>query len=137
MPEPRGEFATKVETAKTDWSGAGTGDGGDRAAEAASELGRGARRMADEASRTMRDAKERVTAAYGRTAETAERAYHEARGFAKENPGTAAAVTFATGLGVGLMLAPRSRFHAYRRGLVPVVAIALANAVLDVFDQGH
>jgi hypothetical protein len=93
--------------------------------------------MADEASRTMRDAKERVTAAYGRTAETAERAYHEARGFAKENPGTAAAVTFATGLGVGLMLAPRSRFHAYRRGLVPVVAIALANAVLDVFDQGH
>jgi hypothetical protein len=96
--------------------------------------------MADEASRTMRDAKERVTAAYGRTAETAERAYHEARGFAKENPGAAAAVTFATGLGVGLMLAPRtprSRFHAYRRGLVPVVAIALANAVLDVFDQGH
>jgi hypothetical protein len=93
--------------------------------------------MADEASRTMHDAKERLTAAYGRTAETAEHAYREARGYAKENPGTAAAVTFAAGVGVGMMLAPRSDFRAYRHGLVPVVAVALAHAVLDVFDQGR
>jgi hypothetical protein len=28
-----------------------------------------------------------------------------------------------------------SRSRSYSRGLVPVVAIALANAVLDVFDE--
>jgi hypothetical protein len=85
----------------------------------------------------MHDAKERLTAAYGRTANTAERAYREARGYARENPGTAAAVTFAAGVGVGIMLAPRNDFRAYRHGLVPVVAVALAHAILDVFDQGR
>lgn len=105
--------------------------------EAASEARRGARRMADEASQTIRDARERVTEAYGRTAQTAERAYLDARNYAKENPGVAAAVTFAVGIGVGMMLAPRRAFGVARRGVVPVVAIALAHAVLDVFDQAR
>jgi hypothetical protein len=66
---------------------------------------------------------------------TAERAYRDARSYATANPGTAAAVTFATGIGVGMMLAPRSAFRVGKRALVPVVAIAIAHAVLDVFDQ--
>jgi ElaB/YqjD/DUF883 family membrane-anchored ribosome-binding protein len=106
----------------------------ERAGDAASEVKRGARRIADEASETLRGAKDKVTAAYGRTTETAERAYRGAREYATENPRTAAAVTFAAGIGVGMMLAPRKSRHSFERGLIPVVAIALAQAVLDVFD---
>ena len=36
-----------------------------------------------------------------------------------------------------MMMAPRRGFSSYRRGLVLVVALALAHAVLDVFDQGR
>ena len=133
MPEPR-EFGTDGDTARSEWNEAAA-DVAERTGEAVAEAKRGARRVADEASRTMRDAKERVTAVYGRTAETAERAYRDARGYAQQNPGTAAAVTFAAGVGVGMMLAARGGHSSYRRGLVPVVALALANAVVDVFDK--
>jgi len=111
------------------------GDVAERMGEAVSDARRGARRVANEAARTIRNASERVTAACGRTAETAERAYIDARNYATEHPGTAAAVTFAAGIGVGMMLAPRYAPGVGRRGLMPVVAIALAHAVLDVFDQ--
>jgi ElaB/YqjD/DUF883 family membrane-anchored ribosome-binding protein len=92
------------------------GDVAERMGEAVSDARRGARRMANEASQTIRDASERVTAAYGRTAETAERACIDARNYAKEHPGTAAAVTFAAGIGVGMILAQRYAPGVGRRG---------------------
>jgi ElaB/YqjD/DUF883 family membrane-anchored ribosome-binding protein len=79
---------------------------------------------------TLRGAKDRATEAYDRTASEVNRAYQGARGYAQENPGVAAAVTFAAGVGLGMMLSGR----AYRRGIVPMAAVALAHAVLDVFD---
>jgi ElaB/YqjD/DUF883 family membrane-anchored ribosome-binding protein len=105
-----------------------------KAAERAS-AGSRARRLRDEASEKMRSAREKVGVAYDRTAEEATRAYHGARGYAQSNPGVAAAATFAAGLGLGMMLGGRSAARAYRRGLVPVVAIALAQAVRDVFGR--
>jgi ABC-type sugar transport system substrate-binding protein len=91
------------------------------------------RRRTREASEKLRQAKEKVTDAYDRTADRAARAYREARGYAQEHPDVAAAVSFAAGMGVGVMIAGRNG-RSYRRGLVPVFAIALAQAVLDVFD---
>jgi uncharacterized protein YfiM (DUF2279 family) len=46
----------------------------------------------------------------------------------------AAAAAFAAGLGAGMMVASHRGARAYRRGLIPVVAVALAHAVLDVLD---
>lgn len=135
MPELRNEY-TGGET-----GGAGVGaterawDSPERRAEeAASEVWRRARRIKDEASHTLRTAKEKVEVAYDRTADEAVRAYQSAREYAVANPGTAAAITFAAGVGVGMMMASRNESRAYRQGLFPVVAVALANAVLDVFD---
>jgi ElaB/YqjD/DUF883 family membrane-anchored ribosome-binding protein len=108
-----------------------------RAEEAASEVGRRARRMRDEASDTLRTAKEKVEVAYDRTADQAARAYQSAREYAVANPGVAAAVTFAAGVGVGMMLSGRNGSRIYRQGLIPVVAVALAQAVLDVFDEAR
>jgi ElaB/YqjD/DUF883 family membrane-anchored ribosome-binding protein len=100
------------------------------------------RRRTREATEKLRQAKEKVTEAYDRTADSAARAYREARGYAQEHPDVAAAVSFAVGMGVGVMIAGRSgrsygNGRSYARGLVPVFAIALAQAVLDVFDAGH
>ena len=109
-------------------------EAGRRADEAAAEVGRRARRMKDEAAQTLRTAKDRVGSAYDRTADQAVRAYHGAREYAVANPGMAAAITFAAGVGVGMMLSSRNGSRAYRQGLIPVVAVALAQAVIDVFD---
>ena len=137
MQQPHGEEMVSEGVApRHDW-GETASDVAEGAQQAASDAKRSARRMANEASQSLRDAKERMTAAYGRTAESAERVYRDARIFARENPGTAAAATFAAGIGVGLMLAPRHGLRVYRTGLVPVVAVALAHAVLDVFDDAR
>ena len=125
-----------AEMAGTDWR-ATADEVAESAAELASEAKKGARRVANDASQSLRGAKEKVSAAYGRTTESAERAYLSARGYATENPGTAAAVTFAAGVGLGMMLAPRNGRNSYGRGLIPVVAIAVAQAVLDVFDRAR
>jgi ElaB/YqjD/DUF883 family membrane-anchored ribosome-binding protein len=95
------------------------------------------RRVKAEASEKLRRAGKRVSAAYGRAATTAEQALRGTRSYVRENPGTAAAVSFAVGVGIGVMLAPGRRSFAYRGGLVPLVAVALANAVLEVFEQGR
>lgn len=108
-----------------------------RAEEAASEVGRRARRIKDETAQTLRTAKDKVGAAYDRTADQATRAYNSAREYAVANPGTAAAITFAAGVGVGMMMSGRNGSRVYRQGLVPVVAVALAQAVLDVFDDAR
>lgn len=105
--------------------------------EAASEFGSRARRIRDEASQRLRSAREKASVAYDRTADQAVRAYHGARGYAQANPGLAAAATFATGLGIGMLLGARSAARVYRRGLIPVVAVALAQAVRDVFQRAR
>jgi ElaB/YqjD/DUF883 family membrane-anchored ribosome-binding protein len=106
----------------------------ERVRRAASDVEHGVRRAKGEAARTLREGRERVAAAYDRTAESAGRLYRDARGYAKENPGTTAVVTFVAGIGVGIMLSGRNGYRARGHGLVPVVAVALANAVLEVFD---
>jgi hypothetical protein len=72
---------------------------------------------------------------YDRTTDQAARAYYGARGYAQTNPGMAVATTFAAGLGLGMILGSRSTARAYRRGVVPVFAVALAQAVRDVFER--
>ena len=52
--------------------------------------------------------------------------------------GLTAAITFASGVGLGLLLAPRrssNNFRPLRQGILPVAAVALSHAVLEAFDQ--
>ena len=104
-------------------------------AESASGIASRAARLREGASQTLRSGREKVGVAYDRTADQAARAYYGARGYAQANPGVAAATTFAAGLGIGLLLGGRSAARAHRRGLIPVVGIALAQAVRDVFER--
>jgi len=104
-------------------------------AEPASAAARRVRRLRDEASPTLRSAKEKVGVAYDRTADQATRAYYGARGYVRTNPGAAVATTFAAGLGIGMLIGGRSAARAYRRGRIPTVAFALAQAVRDAFDR--
>jgi ElaB/YqjD/DUF883 family membrane-anchored ribosome-binding protein len=135
MQEQRNEYTTGGEsTGATERSWDSTER---RAEEAASELGRKARRVKDDASETLRSAREKVEVAYDRTADQATRMYRNAREYAVANPGVAAAVTFAAGVGVGMMVSGRNGSRIYRQGLIPVVAVALAQAVLDVFDEAR
>jgi ElaB/YqjD/DUF883 family membrane-anchored ribosome-binding protein len=117
--------------------GAGTTEGSTTTdtAQRAEEAARRARRFRDEAADRLRTAKEKASVTYDRTADRAVRMYRGAREYAAANPATAAAITFAAGVGVGMMVASRKGSRIYRQGLVPVIAVALAQAVLDVFDE--
>lgn len=108
----------------------------ERTGDVVQDAGRGARRLADDASRTVRQASRQAADAYGRTAESAERAYRRARAYALDHPGATVAVTLAAGVGLGVLLVPRHRPRSSRAylGIVPVFAIALAQAALNVFD---
>jgi ElaB/YqjD/DUF883 family membrane-anchored ribosome-binding protein len=118
-------------------SGATTWESGElRPAEPVPEGAR-ARRLREEASQALRGAKDKVSAAYDRTTDQAQRAYDGARGYARNNPGMAAATVFAAGLGIGMLIGVRTTARAYRRGLLPAVAFALAQAVRDVFARLH
>jgi ElaB/YqjD/DUF883 family membrane-anchored ribosome-binding protein len=136
MQESRGEFDAGTQGESSDVEGSWEFDER-RAAEAVQEIGQRAGRARDDASETLRDARQKLGVAYDRAAERAGRAYRGARHYAQANPGVAAAVTFAAGLGAGLMLSSRNGAQAYRRGLIPVVAVALAQAVLDVFEEAQ
>jgi ElaB/YqjD/DUF883 family membrane-anchored ribosome-binding protein len=94
-----------------------------------------ARQLREGASQTLRGARDKVSAAYDRTADRTTRAYRGARGYAQDNPGMAAATVFAAGLGIGMLIGARGAARAYRRGIVPAVAFALAHAVRDVFGR--
>jgi ElaB/YqjD/DUF883 family membrane-anchored ribosome-binding protein len=94
-----------------------------------------AARAAGEAQRKLRSASDRATAAYDRTATQARRAYGNVRDYAVEHPGTAAAVTFGTGVCIGMWMARGRAIDAYKRGIVPMAAVAIANAVLEVLDS--
>jgi hypothetical protein len=82
----------------------------------------------------LRSAQRRVSATYGWTARRVGRVYREALEYAHDHP-AAAVVTFAAGLGAGMLVAGRDPLRIYRRGLLPVVAVALADAVLEVFGE--
>ena len=117
-------------------SGEGTGTswpGDEERATPGSPVGRRSRTR-DEAAEAMRTAKEKAGRAYDATVNSARSTYYRARGYAQEHPDAAAALTFAAGIGFGAMMAGR-RGRIYRQGLLPVAAIALAKAVLDVFDE--
>jgi ElaB/YqjD/DUF883 family membrane-anchored ribosome-binding protein len=120
---------------------AGTGTEPDAATGRARESGElktaatRARRLGEEASQTLRSARDKVSAAYDRTADQASRAYSGARGYVQDNPGVAAATVFAAGLGIGMLIGARGAARAYRRGFVPGVVLALAQAVRDVFER--
>lgn len=98
------------------------------------EVGRKAR---EEAAETLRAAKVKVSHAYDRTADSAARTYRTARDYAQAHPGAAAAMSFAAGVGIGMMVSSQNGARAYQRGLIPVAAIALAHAVLEVFDEAR
>ena len=97
-----------------------------RPAEPGSEAASRAQRLREDASQTLRSARDKVSAAYDRTADQATRVYYGARGYAQDNPGMAAATVFAAGLGIGMLIGGRTAGRAYRRRLVPAVAFALA-----------
>jgi ElaB/YqjD/DUF883 family membrane-anchored ribosome-binding protein len=133
-----GEGAVSSEAAGT--TGAGTTGAGTTGWTGTEESvtptasGRRRSRARDEAAEAFQTAKEKASRAYDSAAGSASRAYYNARGYAQEHPDVAAALTFAAGMGVGAMIAGR-RGGIYRHGLLPVAAIALAKAVLDVFDE--
>ena len=136
MQEQRNEYTGDLGSMEAGTSAERSWDAAERRAEeTAAEAARRARRLKDEAADKLRTAKEKAGVAYDRTADQAVRMYNSARDYAVANPGTAAAITFAAGVGVGMMMASRNGSRVYRQGLVPVVAVALAHAVLDVFDE--
>jgi ElaB/YqjD/DUF883 family membrane-anchored ribosome-binding protein len=105
------------------------------AEDASATADKAAGRVAGEAQRKLRSASDRATAAYDRTATQARRAYGSVRDYAVEHPGTAAAVTLGTGVCIGMWMARGRAIDAYRRGIVPMAAVAIANAVLEVLDS--
>jgi ElaB/YqjD/DUF883 family membrane-anchored ribosome-binding protein len=112
-------------------------DVGATAGEAANRAAGEAQRVAGDAKRRLRSASDRAAAAYDRTASEARRAYGSMRDYAIEHPGTAAAVTFGTGVCIGMWMARGRAMDAYKRGIVPMAAVAIANAVLEVLDSRH
>ena len=102
--------------------------------ERAKEVGRRAR---EEAAETLRAARVKVSRAYDRTADSAVRTYRGARDYAQAHPSAAAAMSFAAGVGIGMMVSSKNGAKAYQRGLIPVAAIALAHAVLEVFEEAR
>jgi ElaB/YqjD/DUF883 family membrane-anchored ribosome-binding protein len=129
-------LSEKAESIKRDLREVGNGvvDHADAAMEEATSR---TRRLAEAAGEAARATKERVSAAYDRTSEGAQRAYRGARVYARHNPLLTAAVTFASGIGIGLLLAPRGSrgLRSVRQGFLPVAAVALAHAVLEVLDE--
>jgi ElaB/YqjD/DUF883 family membrane-anchored ribosome-binding protein len=109
-------------------------DAGMLAEDAGMKAGQAVGKAAGEASRKLRRATDRATAAYERTAEGASHAYRSVREYALDHPGTAVAVTFGAGVVCGMSFARRRAIDEYRLGMVPTIAIALASAVLDVFS---
>jgi hypothetical protein len=87
--------------------------------------------------RTVRQAREKLSDAYGRTSEAATRAYQEALSSASENPGLTALVCFGVGVSVGMWLASMTKSRSFRDRIVPVLATAVADAVREFADQAR
>src|SRR5262249_13588315 len=102
----------------------------ERGAEAYDEI----RERADEGKARVADAKRKIADAYDRTSETASRLYQDALDYGREHPGTAMLIAFGVGVGLGVMMSDGGRSPRYRRNVVPAIATAAAEAVLDIFD---
>jgi ElaB/YqjD/DUF883 family membrane-anchored ribosome-binding protein len=84
----------------------------------------------------IRQAKDKLTDAYDRSSEVATRAYSRAMDYSRENPRTATLVALGAGFGAGILFSygMPSRRNSYR-SMFPSVALAVADAVLGVFDN--
>jgi ElaB/YqjD/DUF883 family membrane-anchored ribosome-binding protein len=84
----------------------------------------------------LRQAKDKLTDAYDRSSEVATRAYSRAMDYSRENPRTATLVALGAGFGAGILFSygMPSRRNNYR-SMFPSVALAVADAVLGVFDN--
>lgn len=84
--------------------------------------------------RTVQEARAQIGTAYEKSAQAANRAYQSAMEYSRENPGTATLVALGAGFGLGILFG--SQFGRRGRGeILPVIATAVADAVLDVFDR--
>ena len=124
-------MSTKEEVVR-DWDRDAT-QPGELAGDSATKAGQAAGRTLGEVSRRLRETRERAASGYDRMAVGAGRAWRGARDYALDHPGTTAAVTFGTGVALGVAIARGRAVQSYRRSILPVVAVALANAALEVF----
>jgi ElaB/YqjD/DUF883 family membrane-anchored ribosome-binding protein len=83
----------------------------------------------------FRQAKDKLTDAYDRSSEVATRAYSRAMDYSRENPRTATLVALGAGFGAGVLFSYGTSRRASYRGMFPSVALAVADAVLGVFDN--
>jgi ElaB/YqjD/DUF883 family membrane-anchored ribosome-binding protein len=84
----------------------------------------------------LRQAKDKLSDAYDRSSDAATRAYGRAMDYSRENPRTATLVALGAGFGAGILFSygMPSRRNNYR-SMFPSVALAVADAVLGVFDN--
>jgi ElaB/YqjD/DUF883 family membrane-anchored ribosome-binding protein len=136
MQELRNEYGG-VETAPGGKTERAWEKGELKTVETGSETGSRTRRLRDEASQKLRSTREKTSVAYDRTADQTIQTYHNARGYAQTNPGAAATTSFATNLGIGMLLNIRSATRTYRRKFFPIMAFALAQTVRDLFQRAR
>ena len=86
-------------------------------------------------SETVDRAKESLTDVYEKGSDVATRAYSRAMEYGKENPRGAMLVALGAGIGLGLLFSPGRGGRRTYGGIFPIVALAAANALLDVFDD--
>jgi ElaB/YqjD/DUF883 family membrane-anchored ribosome-binding protein len=82
-------------------------------------------------------AKDAITDAYEKSSDVATRAYSRAMDYSRENPRTATLVALGAGIGVGMLMGAMGssgRTRGYRK-MFPSMALAVADAVLDVFEH--
>ena len=85
---------------------------------------------------TVGRAKETLTDAYEKSSDVATRAYSRAVEYGKDNPRGAMLMALGAGIGLGLLFSPGRSGRRNYGGIFPIVAIAAANALLDVFGDG-
>ena len=84
----------------------------------------------------FRQAKDKLSDAYDRSSDVATRAYSRAMDYSRENPRTATLVALGAGFGGGVLFGyGTARRNSNYRGMFPSVALAVADAVLGVFDN--
>jgi ElaB/YqjD/DUF883 family membrane-anchored ribosome-binding protein len=84
----------------------------------------------------FRQAKDKLSEAYDRSSDVATRYYSRAMDYSRENPRTATLVALGAGFGAGVLFTyGTSRRNSNFRGMFPSVALAVADAVLGVFDN--
>jgi ElaB/YqjD/DUF883 family membrane-anchored ribosome-binding protein len=83
----------------------------------------------------IRQAKDKLSDAYDRSSEVATRAYSRAMDYSRENPRTATLVALGAGFGAGVLFSYGTSRRSSYRSMFPSVALAVADAVLGVFDN--